>query len=245
MVNDAVGPANVDAVSTDGNFFLPWSIEGLKIAQRDDEDIGYIIKLKESVQEKPQWDMVAVKSSDIKTLWNQWQRLSFRNGLLKRRFESADGLTEKWQVVWPKNFRTQFLEIAHSGMTGGHLGRQKTATSIQSSAYWPTWSTDLDLFMRRCEPCARYHRGTVPHRGEMQISVVGEPWERISIDITGPHPKSSRGNIYILTLLDHFSKWAEAMPLSSHTAQVVARALMTHVFSRYGGPMQLLSDRGP
>ena len=76
----------------------------------------------------------------------------------------------------------------------------------------------------------------------MQTSLVGEPWERVSVDITGPHPRSSRGKQLILTLVDHFSKWAEAIPLSNPT---VAKALMTHVFSRYGVPRQLLTDRGP
>ena len=99
--------------------------------------------------------------------------------------------------------------------------------------------------MKQCVPCSRNHRGKIPHKVEMQTPMVGEPWERISIDITGPHPRSSRGNIYILTMVDHFSKWAEAIPLSRHTAPVVARALMTHVFSRFGMPLQLLSDRGP
>ena len=65
------------------------------------------------------------------------------------------------------------------------------------------------------------------------------------MDITGPHPRSSRGNQFILTLVDHFSKWAEAIPLANHTAPVVARALMIHVFSRFGAPLQLLTDRGP
>ena len=116
--------------------------------------------------------------------------------------------------------------------------------AVQSRAYWPTWFSDLRC-MRQCAPCARYHRGSVPHSAEMQVSLVGEPFERISIDITGPHPKSSRGNQYIHTLVDHFSKWAEAMPLSSHTAPAVARVLMTHVFSRFGVPRQLLSDQGP
>jgi transposase InsO family protein len=49
----------------------------------------------------------------------------------------------------------------------------------------------------------------------------------------------------MLTLVDHFSKWAEAIPLANHTAPVVARALMVHVFSRFGTPLQLLTDRGP
>ena len=33
--------------------------------------------------------------------------------------------------------------------------------------------------------------------------------------------------------------------MKNHTAPTVARALMTHVFSRFGAPQQLLSDRGP
>lgn len=125
------------------------------------------------------------------------------------------------------------------------MGRQRTAAAVQSRAYWPTWSSDLDLFMRSCHPCAMYHRGAPPRTKHMQTPMVGEPWERISIDITGPHPRSSRGNQFILTAVDHFSKWAEAIPLRNHTAPTVARALVVHVFSRFGTPMQILSDRGP
>ena len=79
----------------------------------------------------------------------------------------------------------------------------------------------------------------------MQTPSVGEPWERVLVDITGPHPRSSRGKQFILILVDHFIEWAEAIPLSNHTAPTVAKALMTYVFSRYGVPRQLLTDRGP
>ena len=115
-------------------------------------------------------------------------------------------------------------------MTGGHFGRRRLALAVQSRAYWPSWSSDVERFVKQCESCARYHRGAIPRRGGLCPSVVGEPWERISIDITGPHPKSSRQNQFILTCVDHFTKWAEAIPLKNHTASTVARALMTHVF---------------
>ena len=229
----------------DGNTIVPWSLDGLKIAQGKDEDIGAILKMMEESKEKPPWEMVSLKSSDVKTLWAMWPRLAIREGLLKRKFVSTDGTSERWQVIWPKDFRQEFLTVAHGGMTGGHLGRRRTAESVQSRAYWPTWSSDLDRFMKQCEPCARYHRGMIRHQGRLQTSLVGEPWERVSVDITGPHPRSTRQNQYILTLVDHFSKWAEAIPLRNHTAPTVARALMTHVFSRFGAPRQLLTDRGP
>ena len=224
---------------------LPWSLEGLRDAQRGDPEIACVIHMMEKSERKPEWESVSLASSDVKKLWVQWPRLAMRDGLLRRRFKSADGLSVSWQVVLPAALRTEFLQVAHGGMTGGHLGRRRTAATVQARAYWPSWSTDLDTYLKQCIPCARYHRGKIPKHVKLQPFPVGGPWERVSIDITGPHPKSSHQNEYILTCVDHFSKWAEAIPLRNNTAPTVARALMTHVFSRFGAPCQLLSDRAP
>jgi len=233
-----------NAEDTADNITLPWSAEGLREAQRRDKNVAVILHLFEDATEQPPWDAVEIKSPEVKTLWGMWPRLSLVDGLLKRRFESADGLSSTWQVVLPAELRSKFIEIAHGGMTGGHLGRARTAATIQSRTYWPSWSTDLDAFLRTCAPCARYHRGSVKRQGPLQTPLVTEPWSRVSIDITGPHPKSSNQHQYILTLVDHFSKWAEALPIANHTAPTVARALMTNVFSRFGAPRQILSDLG-
>jgi len=239
-----VATHDVDRSDTLSDTMLSWSIDDLCAAQRADPDIGCVIELMENHTQKPPWESVALKSSDVKTLWGMWSRLQIRNRLLKCRFESADGLMTHWQVVLPATLRTEFLTTVHGGMSGGHLARRRTVAGIQSRAYWPTWSSDLDMFLKACVPCARYHHGNAPRNASLQPLLVGEPWERISIDITGPHPHSSRSHQYILTLVDHFSKWAEAIPLRNHTAPVVARALMNHVFCRFGSPKQLLSDRG-
>jgi transposase InsO family protein len=93
-------------------------------------------------------------------------------------------------------------------------------------------------------PCARYHRGKAPRRTAPKPFVAGEPWEVVSIDITGPHPRSRRGYIYIVTLVDHFTKWAEALPVRNHNAQTVARVLFDNVFCRMGMPVRCLTDQG-
>jgi len=56
-----------------------------------------------------------------------------------------------------------------------------------------------------------------------------------------PFFKTSR---LLLTVMNHFTKWAEAIPLRNHTVPTVARTLMVNVFSRFGVPLRLLSDRG-
>jgi hypothetical protein len=115
------------------NTRLPWSLEGLRKAQREDPDIGFIILLLESNEEKSEWDSVALQSKDVKTLWTMWPRLALRNGLLKRRFEEVEKNRIRWQIVWPKSLKAEFLSIAHSGMAGGHLGaKRRSSGHVQS-----------------------------------------------------------------------------------------------------------------
>ena len=83
-----------------------------------------------------------------------------------------------------------------------------------------------------------------PRQGELQSMVVGMPWERLGVDITGPHPKSKNGFTYILTITDYFTKWADAFPIRNQEATTVAKVLVDRVFSYMGMPLQILTDQG-
>jgi len=98
--------------------------------------------------------------------------------------------------------------------------------------------------LRKCEECALYKRGTAPKQIPLKPFMAGKPFEVVSTDITEPHPQSRRGYIYILTVMDHCTKWAEAIPLRNNTARSVANALFNQVFVWFGMPMRLLSDQG-
>ena len=47
------------------------------------------------------------------------------------------------------------------------------------------------------------------------------PWEVVAIDICGPFPTTPNKNRYLLTFLDHLTKYAEAIPITSMTAENV------------------------
>ena len=49
---------------------------------------------------------------------------------------------------------------------------------------------------------------------------------------------------YIVTMLDGFTKWAEAIPVREISAVTVAQVVMDHWVSRYGIPEQIHSDQG-
>ena len=65
----------------------------------------------------------------------QWPQLVIRDGILKWRFESVDGLSVCWQVVWPASLRSEFLSIVHGGVTGGHFGRKNAQRQPSNLEY--------------------------------------------------------------------------------------------------------------
>ena len=64
------------------------------------------------------------------------------------------------------------------------------------------------------------------------------------MDIVGPLPRTSRGNRYILTVVDHFTKHAEAYALPDQEAPTVVRAFLNEFVSRYGVPYVIHTDQG-
>src|SRR6218665_3272098 len=133
----------------------------------------------------------------------------------------------------------------NEGRTGGHLGVRRTSAQVQRRAYWPNWRRDVELYLKRCTPCARYLRGKPGRQGLLQNMVVGEVGEVLALDLTGPHVVSSQGNKFVLTMVDHFSGYAEAFPVRNQEASTVARVLVDNWISRYGCPLQILTDQGP
>ncbi|GKC25620.1 reverse transcriptase domain-containing protein [Tanacetum coccineum] len=72
--------------------------------------------------------------------------------------------------------------------------------------------------------------------------LVSEVFDIWGIDFMGPFP-SFRKNKYILVAVDYVSKWVEAEALPTNDARVVVKFLKK-LFSRFGVPKALISDRG-
>jgi hypothetical protein len=171
-------------------------------------------------------------------------------GLLLRKWRdktvpTVDG-TECFQIVVPKTLRCELLYLAHDIPTAAHLGIAKTKARLEQHFYWPTLVQDVKQYVRTCDVCQRLGKGGKPAPACLRnLPVISEPFKRIAIDIVGPLPKCSEtNNRFILTVIDHCTHYPEAIPLMSHEAPVVAKALIT-VFSHFGFPEEILSDCGP
>ena len=76
------------------------------------------------------------------------------------------------------------------------------------------------------------------------MPLIDEPFRRVAVDIIGPlSPITERGNRYILTLVDYYTRYPEAVALPNIETECVAEALLD-MFCRIGFPVEMLTDMG-
>jgi hypothetical protein len=72
----------------------------------------------------------------------------------------------------------------------------------------PTYKL-INQYFHDCDACAARKPSQTQNKAPLGSYVVGQPMERVSIDVVGPFRKIRKGNQYILTICDCFTKWIE------------------------------------
>ena len=166
-----------------------------------------------------------------------------KHGILHR--QSADRLGEPiWQIVLPVNRRQQVLDLAHSTPMAGHGGHTRTKYKILKHFFWPHLAADVKATCKPCDHCQKTAKRT--HSRAPMVSPpphITRPFDKVAIDVVGPLPMTKSKNRYILTYIDLGSRYPDTVPLSTTTADVIAKALL-NIMSRLSVPLEILSDRG-
>lgn len=79
----------------------------------------------------------------------------------------------------------------------------------------------------------------------MQTAVVLTPGEMLGVDFMGPFPVSKSRNTMLMVVVDYQSKWVELFPLRDAKMPKVVQILKNEIFTCWGVPAFLVSDRGP
>ena len=66
----------------------------------------------------------------------------------------------------------------------------------------------------------------------------------VHVDLVGPWSRSADGHTHLLTVVDRTTRWSEAIPLQSATAQVVADSFVANWVARFGVPATITTDQG-
>ncbi len=82
--------------------------------------------------------------------------------------------------------------------------------------------------VKSCEKCQRNNHKLQKASGALHpIPVKPKIWCQVGMDLIGPMPETPRGNKYVVTLTDYFSKWAKAAPLQDKSALGVAKSIFS------------------
>lgn len=221
-----------------------WDATEIAQAQLNDPKIQAVYIPKRDNKARPEWDQISSGSASLKTLWRQWDRLEMHAGMLYRRWINHEKHDPVLQLVVPDSKKLQVLRLSHDIPSAGHLGIDKTLDKVRQSFYWPAMSDYVRGYIKSCDSCTARKLSKQKNRAPLGQYLVGEPMERISVDILGPLPLSKAGNRYILVMVDGFTKWTECVAIPNQEAKTVAEAFVNNFVCRFGVPLQLHSDQG-
>ncbi|BHF78459.1 hypothetical protein SprV_0602157200 [Sparganum proliferum] len=172
---------------------------------------------------------------DVSRLQLQELPLTTGNGTIL-----CDVSTPSHRPFVPPSLRREVFSSLHNL---SHSGSRATDKLVSDRFVWPAMHKDLKAWTRACIPC---QRSKIQRHNKAPIGTFPGPGARFShvhLDIVGPLPLSN-GCSYLLTCVDRFTRWPEAIPLPDIAAPTVVKASLSRWVAIFGEPSTITTDRG-
>ena len=84
---------------------------------------------------------------------------------------------------------------------------------------WPGIHKDVSTLISRCPICQKIRIGQGSVLAALATTAKSVPGQTVVIDTIGPLPKDESGNVYLIVLIDAFSRYVELEPSPDVTAK--------------------------
>ena len=124
-----------------------------------------------------------------------------------------------------------------------HPSIRTTVKLITSKFVWHGMSREVKEWAKSCLECQRSKVQRHVRAPLLPIRAPQHRFEHIHVDLVGPL-SPSRGYTHLLTIVDRFTRWPEAIPLTQTDTRTCAQALLSNWIARFGMSEHITSDRG-
>ena len=198
---------------------MPISPDEMRNATLGDTLLSQVVKFLSS----DDWPHMNRLEHNIKPYFHKRNELSLQDGIV------MFGL----RVVIPDVYRGRILSELHKGHPG--ITRMKGLSRIH--VWYPGIDADIETTVKSCYECAK-NKNKPPKTFIHPWNWPTHAFDRVHVDFF-----QLNGKDYLL-LADSFSKWIEIECLNRTKSRDSIRVLRQW-FSRFGVPIQLVSDNGP
>jgi len=126
-----------------------------------------------------------------------------------------------------------------------HPGAKTGIKLIGKRFVWHNMKRDICKWTKECQGCAR---AKILRHNVAPIDVVtpspSGKFTDVYVDITGPLGVACNGYNYLLVIIDRFSRFMNAVPLTNITAEACVDAFIRNWVSLFGCPVNIYTDRG-
>ena len=155
------------------------------------------------------------------------------------KFREKNGI---WSPCILEDKIIRFLSAAHEDH--GHFGADLCLNYLIGRAYWPTRVKDVYAWCRSCHSCQAKMKKPIKARIR-SIQVFG-PMKMLGMDWVGPITPacSITGVMYVLLVVDYFTRFVWAKGYLKHTADEVIDIYENHISPIFGHSEAVYSDNG-
>ena len=204
-------------------------------AQVHDPSIGKIRMFKEK-NKYPTEEQIRCFTPEVKALLREWKRLEIGTDRVLRRRRGVDT-----QLVLPLCYRTIVYKELHQNR--GHRGSERVVELARERFFWPHMQRDITHFVTKKFACLKQRAPAKKMRAPLQSITTYAPLELVSMDFLHLE-RSTGGYEYILVIIDHFTRFAQAYPTKNKEARTAADKLYNEFILKYGFPSRILHDQG-
>lgn len=145
-------------------------------------------------------------------------------------------------IVVPLNLFKFIMEATHVYLS--HIGREKTMYIVSQSYHRPGLKGLISKYVYNCALCENKKANRKLKPAHVQrVAPVKDRLTCYSLDVVGPLPLTARRNKYIVSVIDHFSRWVELVAVNNIRTQTIIDKVLMDLIARFGCPERIHTDR--